>query len=211
MTTAIVVEDDTLTRLTLVSALEKAEVDVIGDAASSADAIELSKSLHPNVALLDLHLGIGPTGVDVAHAFRRLDPSIGIVFLTSYQDPRLLHGKMPPLPAGSVYLVKKDVESIDALTNAINEAQVHRRGKSQPSIPTAMTKLTSNQIEILKLVAQGFSNAEIAKRRFIRESSVEMAINRIAKSLNLSPDVTKNNRVHMANVYFRAIGMQLDA
>lgn len=210
MATAIVVEDDALTRLSLVSALERAGVTVVANTGTSAEAIDLSKKHRPMFALLDLHLGAGPTGIDVAHAFRRLNPAIGIIFLTSYQDPRLLHGKLPPIPAGSVYLVKKDVDSLDSLMNAIGLALKPKRPAAASSAVSTVAKLTDSQVEVLKLVAQGLTNAEIAKLRNIRESSVEVAISRITKSLNLGQDTAKNHRVHLAKVYFRAIGAPVD-
>jgi DNA-binding NarL/FixJ family response regulator len=59
-------------------------------------------------------------------------------------------------------------------------------------------------------VAQGLSNAEIAKRRFIKEKSVELTISRMAKSLGIESNISANQRVHIARVYFRAIGVKVD-
>lgn len=204
---AIVVEDDALTRVSLIGALQQSGVTVVGDAASAAEAVELSKTQKPEVALLDLHLGVGPTGIDVAHAFRRRDPSIGIIFLTSYEDPRLLNSKLPPLPGGSIYLTKKSVTDMNVLHNAIKESLRNGRDSGSNQLPLGLAQLTNSQIETLKLVAQGFSNSEIAKRRFVKEASVEVTITRMAKALGMSKDAATNNRVHLANVYFRAIGM----
>jgi len=204
---AIVVEDDPLTRVSLTGALKNAGVQVIGEASTASDAIALSKKLKPEVAILDLHLGAGPTGIDVAHAFRRQDPSIGIVFLTSYEDPRLLQPNLPPLPGGSIYLRKRSVTGMDVLENAIKDSLRQVRDPEHGASQTIISSLTSTQIETLKLVAQGLSNSEIAKRRFVKESSVEVTITRMAKALGMPQDAATNNRVHLANVYFRAIGM----
>jgi DNA-binding NarL/FixJ family response regulator len=204
---AIVVEDDPLTRVSLTGALKNAGVQVIGEAGSASDAISLSKQLKPEVAFLDLHLGTGPTGVDVAHAFRRQDPAIGIIFLTSYEDPRLLRANLPPLPGGSIYLRKQSVTGMHVLENAIKDSLRQVRESTIAAQPTRVSALTSVQIETLKLVAQGLSNSEIAKRRFVKESSVEVTITRMAKALGMPQDAATNNRVHLANVYFRAIGM----
>lgn len=204
---AIVVEDDALTRVSLIGALQQSGVTVLGDAATAAEAVELSKKHKPEVALLDLHLGSGPTGIDVAHAFRRRDPSIGIIFLTSYEDPRLLNAKLAPLPGGSVYLTKKSVSEMSVLHEAIKDSLRQGRDSGSNQLPIGLPQLTNSQIETLKLVAQGLSNSEIAKRRFVKESSVEVTITRMAKALGMSHDAATNNRVHLANVYFRAIGM----
>jgi DNA-binding NarL/FixJ family response regulator len=56
-------------------------------------------------------------------------------------------------------------------------------------------------------MAQGLSNAEIAKRRFVTEKSVETAIARLAKIMGVESDPSRNQRVHMAKVYFRALGI----
>lgn len=207
---ALVVEDDNLTRITLVSSLESAGIDVCGSAASAAEAIQLAKTLKPDVAVLDLHLGPGPTGLDVAQAFRRIDPSIGVLFLTSYEDPRLLNVNLAQLPAGAGYILKKSVKDISVLLEAIKVSMSVKRGSVLSSNLLGISSLTNAQIETLKLVAQGLSNSEIAKRRFVKEKSVEMTVSRMAKALGVASTSSQNQRVHLVNVYFRAIGMQTD-
>lgn len=207
----LVVEDEPLTRMSLVGALKQAGLDVVGDAATPADAIRIAETTNPNVALLDLHLGSGPTGIDIAQALRRKDPTIGIVFLTSYSDPRLLNTNLPALPSGATYLEKKSIDSIEKLQGAIEKSHENRKSGSTASAVPTFGNLTATQIDTLKLVAQGLSNAEIAKRRFVKEKSIEVAISRIAKALGISADQAQNQRVHIANVYFRAIGMNKDA
>jgi len=202
---ALVVEDDSLTRLSLVAALEQSGVQVIGHTALAGEAIAAAKKSKPNVALLDLHLGTGPTGIDVARALRRTDPSIGIVFLTSFDDPRLLTPNLPPLPGGSQYLTKRSVSDLSILLQAISNSMSTRRGASSQHIP-AFGELSDIQIETLKMVAQGLSNAEIAKRRFVKPKSVELTISRVAKALGIVQDSSQNQRVHIAKVYFRAVG-----
>lgn len=207
---ALVVEDDAFTRLSLTAALEQTGIDVVGQAGNAADAIEIGISKNPNVALLDLHLGNGPTGIDVAHALRRRDPKIGIVFLTSYDDPRLLHPSLPQMPGGSQYLTKKSVSDLNVLLHAINDSMSTKRSTAQ-SKPAAFGDLSDIQIETLRLVAQGLSNAEIAKRRFVKPKSVELTISRVAKSLGITQDSSQNQRVHIAKIYFRAVGIDDDS
>jgi DNA-binding NarL/FixJ family response regulator len=87
------------------------------------------------------------------------------------------------------------------------ELAVTGKGKTaSPESKAELGKLTSTQVETLRYLAEGLSNAEIAKKRFVTERSVEVAISRIAKALGLGPDATRNQRVHMAKVYFRASG-----
>jgi two-component system nitrate/nitrite response regulator NarL len=205
---ALVVEDDSLTRLSLVAALEKSGIFVAAHTSTAGEAIAEASKTRPNVALLDLHLGNGPTGIDVARALRRTDPSIGIVFLTSYDDPRLLTPSLPPLPAGSRYLTKRSVTDLKILLDAIGASMSTKRSAASQHI-AAFGDLSDVQIETLRLVAQGLSNAEIAKRRFVKPKSVELTISRVAKALGIAQDSSQNQRVHIAKVYFRAVGSEV--
>lgn len=200
-----VIEDDALMRLSLVSALRNRGFDVSIDCGTASDAIELSEQNRFDVALIDLHLGPGPTGIDVARHYRRSNLGVGIVFLTSYEDPRLLSVKSSLMPSNSFYLNKKDVQTIDVLANTITAAA---SGKKAPrrSANSLIGTFSDAQIETLMLVAQGLSNAEIAKKRFITERSVEVAISRVAKALGLDINSSKNQRVHIAKVFFKATG-----
>jgi DNA-binding NarL/FixJ family response regulator len=201
------VEDDAFTRLTLSAALKTRGLDVVFEASNATDAVQLAEQHTIDVALLDLHLGAGPTGIDVAQAIRRREPSVGIVFLTSFDDPRLLSANLPQLPGGAHYLTKNSIADIDSLAEVIYLAAEGKGSSKAPLPANALGKFSDTQVETLRLLAQGLSNGEIAKRRFVSEKSIEAAISRMAKVLGLAPDSTRNQRVHMAKVYFRALGM----
>ena len=204
-TTALVIEDDDLMRVSLVAALALADVDVVASAKSSAEALELAHTHFPQVALVDLHLGRGPTGVDVAHELRKNDPRIGIVFLTSFEDPRLI-AETKPLPQGSQYLLKKDVGSIDEIVGAITASLEGKNRRISKELPSNMSQLSDVQLETLRLVAQGLSNTEIARRRQVTEKSIEASITRLLKSLNIPRDEGSNQRVQLARLYFESQG-----
>ncbi len=201
-----VVEDDAFTRMTLVAALKARGLNVAMVAADAAEAALLSKVHSIDAAILDLHLGSGPTGIDVAQALRRQNPAVGLVFLTSFDDPRLLSTHLPQLPGNSQYLTKSAIGDVDQLVNAVRLAASGRGNTSGKMTNHILGKFTDSQIETLRLVAQGLSNAEIARRRFVTERAVEVAVSRVAKALGLEPDATRNQRVHMAKVFFRALG-----
>lgn len=204
----MVVEDDAFTRLTLVATLTAAGLNVALETGNARDALA-SLSGPVDAAILDLHLGRGPTGLDLAGALRQARPEIGIVLLTSYDDPRLLKNRLPDPPPGTQYLVKKSVTDIDVLLSAITAA-CSTEGPGRAPSATGFGSLTDVQIETLRLVAHGLSNAEIAKRRFVTEKSIELTIARVAKALNLSNQPGKNQRVNIATVYFRALGVSAD-
>lgn len=203
-----VVEDDALARLSLVAALQAQNMNIVFDCATAAEALELASEKSIDVALLDLHLGRGPTGIDVARQLRKTKPELGIVFLTSFADPRLLNPEEDELPGNSVYLVKSDISDISLLTNAIYRSVVGGSVKGPKKTGSIFDKFTQTQIETLRLVALGYSNSEIARERFMTIGSVETSITRVAKSLGLDKDVAKNQRVHMARVFFRSIGQK---
>ncbi|MGA0945803.1 MAG: hypothetical protein ACO3UW_08555, partial [Candidatus Nanopelagicales bacterium] len=69
----------------------------------------------PDVAVLHLHLGAGPTGIDLAAGMRQRQPSVGLVLLTSFTDPRLLRTSLDTIPAGMLYLVKQSIDDLSML------------------------------------------------------------------------------------------------
>lgn len=206
----LVLEDDPFTRLSIVSALRHFGFDVVAEEALPQAALERAQLTRPEVALLDLHLGKGATGLDVAKELRRNNPKIGIVMLTSFEDPRLLSPSLPPVPRGSVYLTKRSVQNLALIKTAVLEAAAAATNNTEVEHIPAFGALTGVQIETLRLVAQGLSNAEIAKRRFVKEKSVELTISRVAKSLGIVNSNSVNQRVHIARVYFRSIGAMQD-
>lgn len=208
-TMALILEDDDLTRVSIAAALAAADVTVVGHAKTSAEAIEIAHRFFPNVALLDLHLGRGPSGVDVAHELRKISPAIGIVFLTTFADPRLVR-EHRALPEGSQYLVKRDVAGIEHITAAIAASMLGANRRLTPKRVGDISQLSDVQLATLKLVAQGLSNAEIAHQRNVTEKSVEALISRLAKALNIAQSEKVNQRVQLARKYFESFGQAID-
>lgn len=220
--TAAVVEDDAFTRTMLVATLRSQGVEVVIETGVPAEALDEARHKRPRVALLDLHLGAGPTGIELAHALRALDRRIAIVVLTSFDDPRLLSTRIPDLPRGTRYVTKREIGSVEVLVRVLKDAVDATESPGEVSsdpLPRAgaeasaagvrrVVDLTDSQLETLRLLAEGLSNATIATRRHVTERSVETTIGRIARSLGLAPDATRNQRVHMARAYLRATGAQ---
>lgn len=207
----LVVEDDPFTRLSVVAALRHFGFDVVGEESEPGKALERALEAKPEVAMLDLYLGEGANGLDVAKELRRMNSKIGIVLLTSFEDPRLLGPSVPRVPSGTVYLTKRSVQNLTLLKGAVLEAVSNAKDNNHAEHVSAFGDLSDSQIETLRLVAQGLSNAEIAKRRFVKEKSVELTISRVAKSLGLARSSSANQRVHIARVYFRSVGTIQDA
>lgn len=205
----LVVDDDDFTRFLLVRTLRDLGFERVTDAASATQALSAARSSVPDAAILDLDLGAGPNGIDCAHALRKLSPKIAIVMLSSYQDPRLL-GANRPLPDGSVYLSKRllgDAEILAATVREVLESPASRRnvfpGKESTPVPI---KLSDNQVEIMRLVAEGYSNAEIARRIFVTEPGVAKAIGRLVKQLDIDSGPDTNVRVRITQAYYSMVG-----
>jgi DNA-binding NarL/FixJ family response regulator len=205
----LVVEDNDFTRMTLSGALVNAGLDVVGETGSAAEAIRLARRRAPDAAMLDLDLGRGPSGIDLAVELRELLPVIGVVMLSSYEDPRLTGRNVDHMPAGTHYAVKGRIGDAKTLSSLIMQAIAEARGAATDAGGPAMPQvsgLTDGQIEVMRLIADGMSNAQIAEARFVSESSVERMIGRIATELHLEALDGANRRVLIAREYMRMSG-----
>ena len=204
----LVVEDDNFTRSTLVAAIRTQGIEVVGSASNARDALAIQARFAPDIAMLDFDLGPGPTGIDVAHALRSRQANLGIIILSTFRDPRLLTTKLPPLPAGALYLCKQDIDDVRKIIEQIYIVNETRFGRVVRKIfpKREPIPLTTMQIEILGMVARGLTTAEIARQRGVSEKAVENTIARIYTQLQLPRDSTQNQRVHLTRAYMRLAG-----
>ena len=199
----LVVDDDDFTRTLVATLVESLGHTVVARAGAVSEAMALADDEGPDLALLDLDLGEGPTGLDLAHGLRRLLPNISIVMLTSYGDPTWMGQRREP-PVGARYVVKGSVNDSQVLANAIESAL------SDPLALDARerndTPLSEGQWEILRLVAAGYTNAEIARRRSLTEDAVNKAITRLVRQLDIEVGKHDNARVLLTQAYNRITG-----
>ena len=197
----LILEDDAWTRSVLQTALAANGFEVVAAVGTAREAMATASAEQIDIALLDLDLGDGPTGVDVAIALGRRYPDLAIVLLTSYEDLRLFKAALPKLP-DSVHVARKsEVSDVDQLVDLV------RNASQQPTPPRApISELTDPQIETLRLVAAGLTNAQIAKERFVSEKAVEHAIARLARQLEIPQESSQNTRVLLTRAYFKMIG-----
>jgi DNA-binding NarL/FixJ family response regulator len=202
----LVVDDDPFTRSVLGPALTTRGW-VVTLCASAADAMS-EVAQHPvDAALLDLDLGPGPDGVDLAMALRRHQPLLPIVILTSYQSPQLLDIGHDTLPMGVRYVVKSSVEQLDDLDAQLHTAIRHPLDVTVPARRAVRTtsgqRLSARQLDIMRCVAAGHGNAEIATQLGMAETAVEKAVARLIRQLGLDRDPRRNKRVLVAEAYFQ--------
>lgn len=201
----LVVDDDKFVRTALENALSNFGFDISGSVSSAKEAIAINSSTSIDVALLDLDLGVGPTGFDLAHALRKVTPQMGIVFLTSFQDPRFASISGISAPKGSRYLVKSEIENISQVVSTILETK-HRPFIQNINHMNKFEKLTDLQIEVWKEVAEGLSSSEIAVRRNISEKAVEAILARIYTILGIKKEKANNPRILLANSFKKFSG-----
>lgn len=204
----LLIEDEQFTRLALAGALAPLGIEVVASGATAAVALEAQHKHSIDVAVLDLDLGPGPTGVDIARALRTHNRTIGIVFLTSYSDPRLAGIDRNLIPVGSRFLTKSRLGNLDELRLAILQAkQQPLRSSPVRQSPTDVT-LTQHQIDIARAVAAGQSNAQIAQQRGITEKAVENTLSRIYEVLQIQRTAGANPRIQLSRALASMAGKQ---
>lgn len=201
-----IVEDNDLLRLSLGTSLAQENLEIVFSVSTALEALELIETAKIDVLIADLHLGETINGIDVSLLWQKAHPDLGVLYLTSYEDPRLISGgKSPVMADNSVYVTKSSISEIDQLVQAIN-LSLEKKGAPKNARTGPLAKLTDVQMETLSLLALGHSNKEIARIRGINEESVAISLNRISKALGLPAQMDRNQRVHLARVVLRGQG-----
>jgi len=205
----LIVENDSFAGNFMSKSLDAAGFSIISVADTAPIAMKTFRETNTDCALIDIELGTGPNGIDLARAFRKLKPGIGIVFLTSIVDPRLIDLKGLDLPEGSIYLSKSFVSDVSEISESLHESILLAKSKSVPCLiryPKSQLQLTNGQFDLIRLIAEGLSNKEIARKKFVTVKSTENSIARLAKKLDLKDTNTNSQRVLIAKRYFQMIG-----
>jgi DNA-binding NarL/FixJ family response regulator len=208
MTKLLIVENDTFAATFMKSGFEQLDYSTIHIAEDASTAMHLFRQVQPHACLLDIELGSGPNGIDLARAMRKIDPKVGITFLTSIQDPRLINLKGLQLPLGSKYLAKKFVSGTEQISQIIAESiEMATLGTQldQTEVKSDL-KLSNGQFELVRMIADGLSNREIASQKVMTIKSTENAIARLAKRLKITDTGSNSQRVLIAKRYFEMIG-----
>ena len=199
----LLVEDHDFTRTTVAASLRTEQCKVVASVASARDALRAVDDHQIDCSVIDLNLGMGPNGLDLAHRLRDHDPAMAIVLLTTFKDPRLLKVDLQPLPSGTVYLLKDDVRTTSQMREAIETAldNVNTKVKTPTQTKPTRIPLTNTQMEILRMVADGLTNAEIAQRRGVSTRSVQTAMTRILANAQIETEPGVNVRVQLVKYY----------
>lgn len=165
------------------------ELEIIGEAVNGEEAVQLARQLRPEVILMDLLMPV-MDGVQATAIIRRELPDVEVVALTSVLEDTAVVGAMQ---AGAIGYLLKDTEA-DDLCRAIKAAaagqvqlspQAATRLLHQLRIPESPETLTSREIDVLRLLAQGLSNKEIAHSLYIGEKTVKTHVSNILAKLGV--------------------------
>jgi two-component system, NarL family, response regulator LiaR len=187
----LLVDDHAVVRQGLRSFLElQPDIEVVGEAAGATEALERAGDVSPDVVLLDLVLP-DADGVEAIRRLTRLAPASRVLVLSSYLDDSRVFAA---IQAGAAGYLLKDVQP-DALAESIR--QVHRglpalhakvvaRLMHQAGESPSLADFTQREREVLKLVAEGLSNKEIASRLFISEKTVKTHVSNVLQKLGVA-------------------------
>ena len=191
----LITDDHAIVRkgLTVLLATER-DLKVVGEAQDGQEAVEKAGSLKPDVVLMDLVMP-GMDGVEATRKVKNISPRTQIVILTSFHQDEYI---FPALQAGAISYLLKDVkasELVEAIRRAARgEATLHPRIAArviktfrnlEPEEATAFIALTEREMEVLKLIAKGYSNDRIAEQLVISIGTVKGQVSNILSKLHL--------------------------
>lgn len=200
----LVVEDDPFLGGMLTEVLNAAGYQV-RLATTAQDAMAAFPEFPCDIALLDIDLGSGPTGIDLAINLRSKKPGIGLIFLTQIPEPRFVGYNSKVIPKNASYLLKSQITDPKILLEALEwtaQGQYARQLNQPKAVNPRLSQLSNTQFAVLKLVAQGLSNAEIAEERGTSERAVRAIVSKVMEILGIE-DVSGDRRVKAALLYMR--------
>jgi two-component system, NarL family, response regulator DevR len=193
----ILVDDHEVVRLGLKALLERhPQFEVVGEAGTAKEAIELAGRIKPNVVLMDIRLP-GASGIEACEAITKTNPEIKVIMLTSYAEDEMLFSAIRAGASG--YVLKqiggddlvKAIESVGRgeamLDSAVTQRvfqEVRRAVKEEEA--SAFANLSQQEKHVLLSVSEGRTNREIAKALYLGEGTVRNYVSSILSKLGVS-------------------------
>lgn len=199
----VVVEDDNFVRSLVADSLEASGFNV-STAATAADAKRLINAVDPDAVVLDIDLGPGPTGFDIAEMLKAQSADVAILFLTSIPDPRFAGRDEKAVYKNAAYLNKHLIEDTSVLVGAL-EAVLTDRGvgkfRHHELENRPLANLSRTQIQVLELLAEGKTNQQIADIRKRSLAATSSAVTRTLEAIGVDAEAEQNVRVAAAIAY----------
>ncbi len=192
----ILVDDHHLVRLGLTAYFSTLpDIQVVGEAGTGEEAVRLVGELAPDVVLMDLIMP-GMDGVEATRQVKKVSPRTQVIVVTSYHEDEHI---FPAIRAGALSYVLKDIDP-DDLADAIRRAHageavlnprvaarmVKELGGMRQETVNPFRELTDRELDVLKLIAAGKNNQEIADVLVISEKTVKTHITNLLTKLHLS-------------------------
>ena len=191
----LLVDDQSLIRQGLRALLElEADLEVVGEADNGQNAIALVETLHPDVVLLDIRMPL-MDGVAVTREISQRFPNTKVLVLTTFDDEEYV-GQALRYGANGYLLKDTPSEELGAAIRAVDkgytqlgpglfEKAIPKAAAPPTSPPPGWEELTPREKEVLRLIAAGASNREIAEALYISEGTVKNHVTRILSQLGL--------------------------
>lgn len=191
----VLVDDHSMIRIGLKAYFDTLEdIRVVGEASSGEEAVRVATDTQPDVILMDLIMN-GMDGVEATRHVKKICPSVKVIILTSFHED--LH-IFPAIKAGAISYILKDVDP-DELANAVRAAHageavinprvaarlVSKMQGNEEESPNPFTELTDRELDVLRMVAQGMNNHEIAEILVLSEKTVKTHMTNILSKLHL--------------------------
>ena len=194
--TVLIVDDHKVVRQGVRAFLEtQPDISVVSEAETGAEAVHLAAEHAPDVVLMDLVMP-GMDGVEATRQVKQVSPRTQVIVLTSYHQDEYI---FPAIRAGALSYLLKDVgpdKLAEAVRKAANrEAILHPRiaarvvqelHGARPDVLNPFTELSDRELDVLRLIADGLSNADIAERLIISEKTVKSHVSNILSKLHLA-------------------------
>jgi DNA-binding NarL/FixJ family response regulator len=194
----LVVDDHALIRSGLAGMLgAQPDLTIVGEAADGAEAVRLAAELSPDVVVMDIRMP-AMDGIEATRRIRRRDGAPRILILTTFDLDEYVYDALragaagfllKDAPPGQLAEAVRTVATGDALlAPAVTARLIGRFLKVPPSDAAAakvLDRLTDRELEVLRLVARGLSNAELAARLHLSDATVKTHVSRVLTKLDL--------------------------
>jgi DNA-binding NarL/FixJ family response regulator len=202
----VVVEDEDFLRSLIASYLRDSGFSV-KTASSAREAVKVIQDSDPDALVLDIDLGSDISGIDIARRFKVVENGIGVVFLTSISDDRFLDADISKEFPKASYLNKRMLSDPATLVDALDatlQPQGGARYRHDRTATRPLANLTKTQIKVLKLIADGKTNKQIAEIRDTTLEAAEALVSRTMRSLGLDANSDHNLRVLAVRQYLNS-------